>query len=225
MNRLSQTINLRSVSLIALLLIFFSGTNALAGDAIKSGKKNSFSLIRSNDENFCEFIHRYAEVIHLHSADKKIPGAVSWKRSIDNREEKYRSGYDQIIDSVEIDINGDGNTRLVERKSSLFTGAEFNDLLIDVPDEQRSELPIKKGKLLLNFNINYWGERSNRLYGIRDESWLLSGVVKMDVIQWLNKYYIIADNYSVPLGAGGKIYVFRLNKKFDPVDACMMKRE
>lgn len=149
---------------------------------------------------------------------------AAWK---DVDEENIERGkpqrYDESVERADVDINNDGIVDQVVRTKWTLRGV-LEDALTFLPLNQKKVVigELLKTKKNVMFNAgNYWLDRYRKKYGLANEYWSFDGVASLNLFQQNGGVYVVAQNYAAPHNVSANIYVFSLDRNYEPDDVCM----
>lgn len=153
---------------------------------------------------------------------------VKWRKVEEERIDRGEPrSYSESVEQADVDINNDDVVDQVIRTRWSMSGV-LNDRFNIFPERTLTKDKIGVFDLLnsdkksIMFNSgNFWLERHIKKHGDSNEDWYFGGIASIDLMRKNNETYLVAENYAAPRDISAKIYVFQLDKDYQPNDVCM----
>lgn len=190
-------------------------------------KPGLFKLDQSRNDKLCvslgriinDDIKEYGET-RFDQHDEFVKWRDVEEVNIDRGDErKYR----ESVERADVDINNDGVVDQVIRTKWSMRGV-LNDALDVFPlDKQRIVIAtlLQPRKTVMFNSGNFWMNRRIAKYGEGNYDWSFDDVASINLFQQNGKTYIVAHDYASPRNSSSHMYVFQLDKGYQPIDFCM----
>lgn len=205
----------------------WAGGSVISKKSSFEDKLGLFRVDQSTDDSVCrplariinQDISRYGKTqFENHSQ------FVKWQKVDEANIDRGEYKYDGDIEQAEIDINNDAMKERVIKTGWLIRGVSsyrLDALPLDQKIIYVDKLATSEHKVEFNEGKYSIGNYVKK-YGHENYDWYFDGVTSINLFRNHNKTYALAQNYAAPNNVSAKIYIFRLDKSYEPQNVCML---